>query len=263
LEKLIYILKSNPKTFINSMKARLITLLFSLLVLMGNAQSKDTIAAIKNQDKISYKQFIAPVTLLTAGTLLLNTNLNDNLQSNANNFFGENFHTTADNYLLFVPVVQIYLGKSFGFKPKNDFQHQTINIAIANVMAVSATEVLKRSVKEERPDQSDDLSFPSGHTTVAFTNAALLYYEYKDSNLWYASSGFLFATATGILRIANNRHYTSDVLAGAGIGLASGLIVSYWNPLKSMTFGKKKKTTAFVYPQIGSQIGMGALIQLN
>lgn len=83
------------------------------------------------------------------------------------------------------------------------------------------------------------MSFPSGHTSIAFTNAALLYYEYKDSNVWYASSGFLFATATGVLRIANNKHYTSDVLAGAGIGFASGLIVSYWNPFKSVTFGKK------------------------
>ncbi len=245
------------------MKIKLTTLMFSLLVFLGNAQSKDTIAAIKNQDKISYKQFIAPAALITSGALLINSTLNADLQSNANNFFGEDFHTTADNYLLFVPVAQIYLGKSFGFTPKNNFKQQTINIAIANIMAVSVTEILKRSVKEERPDQSDDLSFPSGHTTVAFTNAALLYYEYKDSNVWYASSGFLFATATGILRIANNRHYTSDVLAGAGIGLASGLIVSYWNPFKSVTFGKKKKTTAFVYPQIGSQIGMGTLIQLN
>ncbi|MBP6758427.1 MAG: phosphatase PAP2 family protein [Flavobacterium sp.] len=245
------------------MKTKLTTLMFSLLVFLGNAQSKDTIVAIKNQDKISYKQFIAPAALITSGALLINSALNADLQSNANNLFGEDFHTTADNYLPFVPVAQIYLGKSFGFKPKNDFKQQTINIAIANVMAVSVTEILKRSVKEERPDQSDDLSFPSGHTTVAFTNAALLYYEYKDSNLWYASSGFLFATATGILRIANNRHYTSDVLAGAGIGLASGLIVSYWNPLKSVTFGKNKKTTAFVYPQIGSQIGLGAIFQLN
>jgi membrane-associated phospholipid phosphatase len=121
----------------------------------------------------------------------------------------------------------------------------------------------KNITNQERPDHSDNLSFPSGHTALAFTNAGLLYYEYKDSNLWYASSGFLFATATGVLRIANNKHYTSDVLTGAGIGLASGLIVSYWNPFKSMSFGKKKKTTAFVYPQIESQIGLGALIQLN
>ena len=245
------------------MKSKLTSFLFLLLVFIGNAQTKDSISISKSKDKISYRQFIAPVALITTGAVMINTTLNDDLQSNANNLFGADFSTHADNILLFVPVAQIYLGKRFGFTPKNDFHHQTINIAIANVMAVSVTEVLKRTVKEERPDQSDDLSFPSGHTSIAFTNAALLYYEYKDSNLWYASSGFLFATATGVLRIANNKHYTSDVLAGAGIGLASGLIVSYWNPFKSVTFGKKNKNTAFIYPQIGSQLGLGALIQLN
>jgi membrane-associated phospholipid phosphatase len=245
------------------MKTKISTLLFSLLVFIGNAQTKDTIAAIKNQDKISYKQFIAPVALITSGALLLNTALNHNLQANANRFFGENFHTSSDNYLQFAPVVQIYLGKPFGYKPKNDFQHQTINIIIANVIMGTVVFATKNITNQERPDHSNNLSFPSGHTATAFTNAALLYYEFKDSNVWYASSGFLFATATGILRIANNKHYTSDVLAGAGIGLASGLIVSYWNPFKSVTFGKKKKTTAFVFPQIGNQIGMGAIVQLN
>jgi membrane-associated phospholipid phosphatase len=245
------------------MKTKLLTLTFSLLVYLGNAQINDYISSIIKQDKLSYNQFIAPVALITAGTLLLNTALNDELQTNTNNFFGEAFHTATDNYLPFIPVAQIYLGKSFGFKPRNDFQHQTINIIVANAIGASVFTTLKYTVKEERPDQSDDLSFPSGHTSIAFTNAALLYYEYKDSNLWYASSGFLFATATGILRIANNRHYTSDVLTGAGIGLASGLIVSYWNPFQSVTFGKKKKTTAFVYPQIGSQVGLGTLIQFH
>jgi membrane-associated phospholipid phosphatase len=245
------------------MKTKISTLLFFLLVFIGNAQYKDTIATIKNQDKISYKQFIAPVVLISSGALLINTELNKDLQKNANNLFGDDFHSNADNYLPFVPVAQIYLGKTFGFTAKNNFKQQTINILVANAIGAAVFTTLKYTVKEERPDQSDDLSFPSGHTSIAFTNAAILYYEYKDSNFWYASSGFLFATATGVLRIANNKHYTSDVLAGAGIGLASGLIVSYWNPFKSVTFGKKNKTTAFVYPQIGSQIGMGALIQLN
>jgi len=245
------------------MKTKLFSILFFLLIFLGNAQTQDSIPIPKSKDKISYKQFIAPAALITSGTLLLNSALNDDLQSNANRFFGEDFHSSADYYLPFVPVAQIYLGKTLGFKPKNDFQHQTINIIVANVIGAAVFSSLKYTVKEERPDQSDDLSFPSGHTSIAFTNAALLYYEYKDSNIWYASSGFLFATATGVLRIANNKHYTSDVLTGAGIGLASGLIVSYWNPFKSLTFGKKNKTTAFVYPQIGSQIGMGALIQLN
>jgi len=245
------------------MKTKILTLTFSLLVFIGNAQIKDSISSPKNQDKLSYKQFIAPVALVTTGALLVNTALNEDLQSNANRFFGEDFHTSADNYLQFVPVAQIYFGKTFGFKPKNNFKQQTINIIVANVIMGTVVFATKNIVKEERPDQSDNLSFPSGHTATAFTNASLLYYEYKDSNLWYASSGFLFATATGILRIANNKHYTSDVLAGAGIGLASGLIVSYWNPFKSVTFGKKNKTTAYVFPQIGSQLGLGAIVQLN
>ena len=245
------------------MKTKIFALTFSFLVFFANAQTKGSISISKSKDKISYKHFVAPVALVTAGSLLLNSALNDDLQANANRFFGKDFKTNADDFLLFVPIGQIYLGKSFGFTPKNDFQHQTINIAIANVMAYSATRILKVTFKEQRPDQSDNESFPSGHTSIAFTNAALLYYEYKDSNFWYASSGFLFATATGVLRIANNKHYTSDVLAGAGIGLASGLIVSYWNPFKSVTFGKKNKNTAFVYPQIGSQIGLGAIVHLN
>ncbi len=245
------------------MKPKLFTLALLALFFIGNAQTQDSIRSLKIKEKLSYKQFIAPALLITSGALMINSALNDDLQTNANRFFGEDFQTRADDFLPFVPVGQIYLGKTFGFTPKNNFKQQTINIVVANAIGAAVFTTLKYTVNEERPDQSDDLSFPSGHTSIAFTNAALLYYEYKDSNLWYASSGFLFATATGILRIANNKHYTSDVLAGAGIGLASGMLVSYWNPFKSLTFGKKNKSTAFVYPQIGSQIGMGALIQLN
>lgn len=245
------------------MKTNILTLAFLFLVFFGNAQTNDSVAVTRNQSKLSYKQFVAPVALISAGTLLLNSKFNRDLQANANRFFGENFHTSVDNYLQFAPVAQIYLGKTFGFKPKNDVQHQTIHIVLANAINGIVVYALKNGVGAERPDQSNNLSFPSGHTALAFTNASLLYYEYKDSNIWYASSGFLFATATGVLRIANNKHYTSDVLAGAGIGLASGLIVSYWNPFKSITFGKKKTTTAYVFPQIGSQIGMGALLHLN
>lgn len=245
------------------MKTKLITLFLSLLVFFGNAQSKDSLYSQKNQDKINYKKFIAPVALVTAGGLLLNSKLNTDLQTNANRFFGSTFHTPVDDYLQFVPVAQIYLGNFLGLKPKNDFQHQTINIVVANLIMGTSVGLLKKGFHQERPDHSNNLSFPSGHTATAFTNAALLYYEYKDSDLWYASSGFLFSSATGILRIANNKHYTCDVLAGAGIGLATGMLVSYWNPFKSITFGKLKKTTAFVYPQIGNQIGMGAIVTLN
>ena len=103
------------------MKTKIFALTFSFLVFFANAQTKGSISISKSKDKISYKQFIAPVALITTGALMVNTALNDDLQKNANNFFGEDFSTHADNILLFVPVAQIYLGKSFGFKPKKRF----------------------------------------------------------------------------------------------------------------------------------------------
>jgi len=239
-----------------------LSFLTALLLLIVNVHGQELDSVPKNK-KLSYKSFIAPTVLITGGIFLINSTLNDDLQEKAGEIFGENYHTHADNFLPFVPIAQIYAGRYLGFKPKNDLLHQSINIVIVNTIATAMVKVVKHSVKAERPDYSDHLSFPSGHTALAFANASLLYYEYKDSNLWYASSGFLFATATGILRIANNRHYTSDVLTGAGIGMATGIIVSYWNPFQSLSFGKKKNTTAFIYPQIGNQIGMGLLIRSN
>lgn len=236
---------------------------FLLLVSLFKSTAQDSLSAKAPQDKLALKQFIVPATLITAGGLLLHTQANQNIQNDIRKEFGTDFHTSADNFIQFVPVAQIYAGKYLGFKPKNDFLHQTINIAVANAIMGTVVTVMKHSFKEERPDGSNNLSYPSGHTATAFTNASLLFYEYKDANLWYASSGFLFATATGVLRIANNKHYASDVLTGAGIGTAVGLLVSYWHPFQSFSLGKSKKNTALIYPQIGNQIGMGMMVRLN
>lgn len=233
-------------------------ILHLLLFLSTFSQQSDSLVANK---KIRYTSYIVPTLLISGGTLLLNSEHNHTIQEESNTFFGENFHSKADNIFPLVPLAQIYAGKYLGFKPKNDIQQQTINTAFANTATLVVIQALKYSVKKQRPDQSDDLSFPSGHTAIAFTNASLLYYEYKDSNFWYASSGFLFATATGVFRMANNRHYTSDVLTGAGIGLLSGILTSHWNPFQSLKWGKNKKTAALIYPQIGHQLGLGLVLR--
>lgn len=228
------------------------------LIPKTNGQLLDSVA---NQKKLTYKSLIIPTALIGSGVLLFHTQLNKDIQKDSQSFFGSNFSTRADDITLFIPALQIYAGKYLGFQPKNTFKHQTIDLATANTISYIVVTAIKHSVKAHRPDGSDRLSFPSGHTALAFTNAALLYQEYKDSNFWYASSGFVFATATGILRVANNKHYTSDVLTGAGIGLASGILVSYYNPFQKLCFGKKNKTSTFIYPQIGNQIGIGAIIK--
>jgi hypothetical protein len=233
-------------------------IVFTLLFTQIYGQNNDTLTSNK---KLSYKDFIIPTALIAGGSSLLGSQLNANFQETSRAPFGENFRSAADNIFPLIPIAQIYTGKYLGFEPKNTILHQSIDIATANTLTMAIVTATKHLVKEERPDQSDNLSFPSGHTAIAFTNAALLFQEYQDSNFWYASSGFLFATATGIFRVANNRHYASDVLTGAGIGLASGILVSHYNPFQSIRFGKKSKNTAFIYPQVGNQIGIGLLVR--
>ena len=91
----------------------------------------------------------------------------------------------------------------------------------------SSVYALKNITKIERPDGSSNNSFPSGHTATAFAGAEFLWQEYKDVNIWYGITGYAVATGTGIFRIYNARHWLSDVVMGAGIGILTTKI-AYW-----------------------------------
>ena len=73
-----------------------------------------------------------------------------------------------------------------------------------------------------RPDGSQANSWPSGHTATAFVGATLLHKEYGlTRSPWFSVAGYGVATATGVMRVLNNRHWVSDVMSGAGIGIMS------------------------------------------
>jgi membrane-associated phospholipid phosphatase len=91
-------------------------------------------------------------------------------------------------------------------------------------LAVSGieTQVLKFAVQRERPDGSDHYSFPSGHSSAAFSVATILAGEWG----WTAGvPAFLGAGAIGYSRLELNKHFFSDVIFGAGLGIASGRAV--------------------------------------
>lgn len=91
----------------------------------------------------------------------------------------------------------------------------------ALALNISLTELLKSAVSERRPDGAGDDSFPSRHTSWAFNVATIFSNElYGHSALWPV--GFHFAaTAVGLQRAVTERHYPSDVLAGAALGIVS------------------------------------------
>ncbi len=93
--------------------------------------------------------------------------------------------------------------------------------AMGLAVNASATELLKHTVSESRPDRSDNRSFPSRHTSYAFTLASIGAHElYSCSPLWVLAS-HAAADAVAMQRVCAFRHYPGDVLAGAALGLLS------------------------------------------
>ena len=83
---------------------------------------------------------------------------------------------------------------------------------------VSMTYLLKEGVHKRRPDGSDYLSFPSGHTSSAFAGASFIHFRY---GLKYSIPLYLLASFTGYSRVESKKHYTEDVIAGAGLAIFS------------------------------------------
>ena len=137
------------------------------------------------------------------------------------------FHTPFDNYLQYVPAVSVYALNAIGVKGKHDFKERTITYALAYLMMGVTVQSLKSITKVVRPDGRGTNAFPSGHTATAFSGAEFLRQEYKDVSPWYGIAGYTIATATGILRMYNNKHWLRDVVAGAGFGILATQ-TAYW-----------------------------------
>lgn len=138
-----------------------------------------------------------------------------------------NFRTTVDDYLQYAPwAAHLTLGIC-GVKgcSKNWYQILATD-AFAAVMMAAVVNGMKYSINRRRPD-GGKASFPSGHTATAFTGATLLAHEYGCRSIWIPIAGYTFATATGVMRVLNNRHYVSDVLVGAAVGIITAEL-AYW-----------------------------------
>ena len=82
---------------------------------------------------------------------------------------------------------------------------------------------LKAVISEERPDESDDKSFPSGHTSVSFAAAATLH---KRHGWEVGLPAHAVAAFVGVARVKADKHFVHDVIAGAVIGEAAGWLLT-------------------------------------
>jgi len=81
---------------------------------------------------------------------------------------------------------------------------------------------IKYAARRERPDGSNPLSFPSGHTSNAFAWATVAHHHYGAK---LGVPGYVLAGLIGASRLEKNVHHLSDVLAGATLGYLVGRTV--------------------------------------
>jgi len=153
----------------------------------------------------------------------------------------------VDNYLQFAPGATVFALNAFGVKGEHNFRDEAMLYLLSNAIMAALINPLKSMTRAQRPDGADAKTFPSGHTATAFVGAEFLRKEYGHESPWYSISGYAIATTVGAMRIYNNKHWMRDVVAGAGIGIASTKLAYLIYPKISRSlFGHKWQNTAML-----------------
>ncbi len=184
-----------------------------------NSENEFETAYNKISENKVYRMLCVPVPLFAISAITYDQG--DKFQTLRNTHV-PNFHYRYDDFLQYAPLAAVIGLKLGGVESRSSWPRLLAsNIFAAGIMA-TAVNSMKYTIKRERPDGSKNNSFPSGHTATAFMAATIMHREYGlTRSPLYSIGGYTVATATAFSRQLNNRHWLSDVLAGAGIGVLS------------------------------------------
>ncbi len=197
-----------------------------------NQPDNDTIAYPKETNA----HYLKPTALIVPGAFLIYTGLKpfiggikklddiiyENIKANH-----PGFHTNAEDYLMWTPSASIYFLDALSVRTKHNFKEHLILDAGSIVITGGIGYAMRLVSRHINAYKTSSTEFPSGHTANAFRGAELLHQELKDNNKLISYSGYVVATAVGVLRIYNKDHLLTEVLAGAGLGILSTKL-TYW-----------------------------------
>lgn len=189
----------------------------------------------------SYSKFIVPTALISYGLIAQDNEKLEELDKSTHHEITEHYDGVfpVDDYLQYIPYAAYYALDLFGVEAKHNIRDRTIILLTSYVVMSITVQGMKNGFGVERPDGSSKTSFPSGHTATAFLGAHLLFKEYKDTSPWIGITGYLSATTVGCLRVRNQKHWVSDVVTGAGIGMISAEVGNLLLPVFHNIFGIK------------------------
>ena len=160
---------------------------------------------------------------VTAGASLFDDDVTDYI-ADPEHGFGRSFEDGAAPEVLGLAVAGVFTAGRFVEAPR--FRAMSYDLLDAFLLNWGYTNVFKCAVGRERPNGQDEKSFPSGHASNAFALATVVERHYG----WKAGlPAYAVASAVGVSRLQRNKHYLSDVLAGATLGYIVGRTVARVN----------------------------------
>lgn len=212
----------------------------------------------------AYRMTYVAVPLIVGGVIMQSYDADFRRLRNG---YVSSFHHDYDDYLQYAPAAVMLGMKAFGVQGRSSWGRMLTSDAFSAGLMAIAVNSLKYSCRVMRPDGSSRNSFPSGHTATAFMAATMLHKEYGHRSPWYSIGGYTLATVTGVTRQLNNRHWMSDVMVGAGIGILATELGYYLADLifkerglrvaEMMTIHDRSRHPSFVAFNIGMTVVPG------
>jgi Membrane-associated phospholipid phosphatase len=213
---------------------------------------------MRNLYNTPYTKFVIPVALITIGAVV-NLEEEEDREIQLKVATRNYKRSKVDDYLQFAPITAVYGLDLIGVKAKHNFRDRVFVSTVSCLIMGTTVSITKSQTHILRPDGSNYLSFPSGHTANAFVGAHILFKEYNHVSPWISVAGYSAATLTGIMRVRNNKHWTSDVIAGAGVGMLSVELGYFMLPLFHKIIGiSADNKNLVVVPTVGNNnYGLG------
>ena len=214
----------------------------------GQYTALDTFNYTKN-NLLSVKTLLIPAALTVYGFASLSNESIRQVDFDVRNQINSKKMYKIDDYLIYLPMAAD-IGLTFGgYKSKHNYKEKAALYFMSTTLNAVLVYPVKALTSRARPDESDLRSFPSGHTSNAFVGAEYFWQEYKTRSKWLAASGYVVAATTGYFRLQNNKHWFSDVLTGAGIGMLSTKVCYWLFPMVKKIVKPNQYYT--VFPSVG------------
>lgn len=239
---------------------------------LASAGDTDTLTAdtlnghmIRNPYRFQPAHLILPGILIGTGLIGLESDWLKHTDHETNDELQEHPHPTLgiDDFSQYTPLAAAYALRLCGVKGIHDYAGLTVISATAYLLTGLSVYGVKSLTGVMRPDGSSTNSFPSGHTATAFAGAEILRCEYSNISPWIGIAAYAVAAGTGFLRMYNNRHWLTDVVAGAGFGILCARAAYWLYPVISRILSPRHpKTEMIIAPHLSPEY-RGVALQLT